>query len=136
MPVLSQTIDANTRVWTTFDLSMKIHPVTGDISLKRGDHAVQSAINNLLKTNFYERWHAELAGGIPGNLFDLLTPTKAQELKKQVTNCITQYEPRFKLTNVTVTTAPQVDAITIGYSGYMQNSNSPVTGTVFLKRIR
>ena len=134
---LVQTVKTTTRKFTDLDLSLTKHPVTGDIAIASGDNAVIKSVRTLIMTNFYERpFHPEKGSGVPGMMFELITPITAQRLKQEVIDVITNFEPRCKLIDVVVSAFPDQNYITIQMSFYIVNNTAPTTITVFLERSR
>ena len=82
MPIFTKPLSTANRVWTDLDLDFTKHPITDDISKKRGVEAIKRSVRNLLLTNKYERpFNPDLGSGIMGLLFELVSPTTANVLE-------------------------------------------------------
>ena len=107
----------NTRTFTDLDLNFTRHPVTNDVVRKFDEEAIKAAVKNLVLTSNYERpFHSEIGSQIRGLLFEPATPMLNVMLKRAITDTIINFEPRVRLTDVTVTDASDNN----GYSVRLQ----------------
>ena len=123
--------------YTDLDLDFLRHPATSDVSKKIGDEAIKRSIRNLIFTNHYERpFQSYIGSNIRRLLFDNASPITASLLKDAIAEVINNFEPRVRLTDVTVTD----DSDNNGYSVRLQyiilNREMPITTNIFLERIR
>ena len=119
------------------DLSLKIHPIRKDIIPLKDDAAIKNAIRNLLVTNFYERpFHPEIGCGVRELLFENFTPVTGIFIQRKVEEVITNYEPRARISSVTVNEQPDRNGIDVTVYFYVMNMPNPVSVTTVLQRIR
>jgi phage baseplate assembly protein W len=89
--------------WADLNLSLLLNGFTGDLSPMRDDEAVKNAVRNLVLTNFYERpFQPELAANLRGLLFEPSMPITKIELRQNIKDVITYYEPRIILRAVNI----------------------------------
>ena len=80
------------------DLSFNKHPITKDISKKTNENAIISSIKNLVLTKIYGRpFHPELSSQIHSILFEPLTSSSMETLKKTIYYVISNFEPRVEV---------------------------------------
>ena len=71
------------------DLFFSKKATSKDISKVTDVKAVKRSVRNLILTNPYEKpFHPEIAGGIRGLLFELMSPFTAQQIAKKVEDVI------------------------------------------------
>jgi phage baseplate assembly protein W len=88
------------RWFTDFDINMKLHPNTGDVTLKYDLQAVSRALKNLCQTNHYERpFKPSLGLNLRSMLFELQM-THTRVLENEIIDLINEYEPRANVTSV------------------------------------
>lgn len=89
-------------VYTDIDLNFKPNPITGDVSIKRDEHAVKQAIKTLLLTMFFEKpFHPEIGSSLNNLLFEHAGPALKAIIEREIINTITNWEPRVEIINVT-----------------------------------
>ena len=90
------------RWFTDFDINMKLHPNSGDVTLKYDMQSISRALKNLMQTNHYERvFKPSLGLNLRSMLFELnITHTKV--LENDIIDLIEMYEPRVDVTSVIV----------------------------------
>ena len=137
MPIFTKPLSTANRVWTDLDLDFTKHPITDDISKKRGVEAIKRSVRNLLQTNKYERpFNPELGSGIRSLLFELVSPTTANVLELTIREVLENYEPRIIIDHVRI----QGDIDRNGYHITLEftpiNTLQPVTIELFLERLR
>jgi len=137
MPIFTKPLSTANRVWTDLDLDFTKHPITDDISKKRGVEAIKRSVRNLLLTNKYERpFNPDLGSGIMGLLFELVSPTTANVLELAIREVLENYEPRIIIDNIRI----QGDIDRNGYHITLEftpiNTLQPVTIELFLERLR
>lgn len=125
-----------TRKYTDLDLAFLANPVTGDVSKNVGDRAVTRSILNLIQTNHYERkFHPGIGSNMIKLLFEQPTALTANALQNEITNVITNYEPRATIRYLSVTATPDLDGYYVRLDVFIDNQVDPVTITTFLERI-
>ena len=109
-----------------------------DVNKVTDVEAVKRSVRNLVLLNAYEKpFHPEIASGVRGMLFELMTPVTAVILAKQVEDVITNFEPRVRL--VSVRSLPNLDknAYEISIEFYVVNAPTELVDlTLLLERLR
>ena len=119
------------------DLDFTRNVVTNDVVKIEDVNAVKRSVKNLIQTNHYERpFHPELGCGIRELLFENFTPLTGIFIKRKVEEVITNYEPRARLSQVTVNEQPDRNGIQVTVFFYVMNIPEPVSVTTLLQRIR
>ena len=119
------------------DLDFTRNVVTNDVVKIEDVNAVKRSVKNLIQTNHYERpFHPELGCGIRELLFENFTPLTGIFIKRKVEEVITNYEPRARLSQVTVNEQPDRNAIGVTVYFYVMNIPEQVSVTTLLQRIR
>ena len=119
------------------DLDFTRNVVTNDVVKIEDVNAVKRSVKNLIQTNHYERpFHPELGCGIRELLFENFTPLTGIFIKRKVEEVITNYEPRARLSQVTVNEQPDRNGIQVTVYFYIMNIPEPVSVTTLLQRIR
>ena len=131
-------ITRNVRQYSDLDLFFSRKSSDSDISKVTDIQAVKRSIRNLVLLNPYEKpFHPEIASGVRGMLFELMTPVTAVILSRQIEDVIINFEPRVKL--VGVKTLPDLDKNSYEVSIEFYVVNTPtelVELTLFLERLR
>lgn len=113
------------------------HPQTGDIVRYINENAVKRSLRNLIRTNAGERLFAPTLGGnINKFLFEPLDSITATSIREQITQTITNHEPRCKLMSVDVVPRSEVDGYIINVNYMIINSQVPQQTTITLYRVR
>ena len=119
------------------DLDFTRNVVTNDVVKIEDVNAVKRSVKNLIQTNNYERpFHPELGCGIRELLFENFTPLTGIFIRRKVEEVITNYEPRARLSQVTVNEQPDRNGIEVTVYFYVMNIPEPVSVTTLLQRIR
>lgn len=119
------------------DLDFTRNIVTNDVVKIEDVNAVKRSVKNLIQTNHYERpFHPELGCGIRELLFENFTPLTGIFIRRKVEEVITNYEPRARLSQVTVNEQPDRNGIQVTVYFYVMNIPEPVSVTTLLQRIR
>jgi len=125
------------RTFKDLDLDFTRNIVTNDVVKIEDVNAVKRSVKNLIQTNHYERpFHPELGCGIRELLFENFTPLTGIFIKRKVEEVITNYEPRARLSQVTVNEQPDRNAIGVTVYFYVMNIPEQVSVTTLLQRIR
>ena len=125
------------RTFKDLDLDFTRNIVTNDVVKIEDVNAVKRSVKNLIQTNHYERpFHPELGCGIRELLFENFTPLTGIFIKRKVEEVITNYEPRARLSQVTVLEQPDRNGIEVTVYFYVMNIPEPVSVTTLLQRIR
>ena len=119
------------------DLDFTRNVVTNDVVKIEDVNAVKRSVKNLIQTNHYERpFHPELGCGIRELLFENFTPLTGIFIRRKVEEVITNYEPRARLSQVTVNEQSDRNALEVTVYFYVMNIPEPVSVTTLLQRIR
>tara|TARA_R100000030_G_scaffold35337_1_gene26361 strand:- start:73 stop:498 length:426 start_codon:yes stop_codon:yes gene_type:complete len=125
------------RTFKDLDLDFTRNIVTNDVVKIEDVNAVKRSVRNLIQTNHFERpFHPELGCGIRELLFENFTPLTGIFIRRKVEEVITNYEPRARLSQVTVNEQPDRNAIGVTVYFYVMNMPEPVSVTTLLQRIR
>jgi phage baseplate assembly protein W len=123
--------------YSDLDLDFQINPITGDINKKKGADAIKRSIRNLVFTNFYERpFKSSIGSNIPSLLFDNVDIITASQIEDALIKLINTYEPRVRLTTVTVFADIDNHGFNVVLEYIILNTETPVTFNLFLERIR
>ena len=132
------TSDRNARKNRDLDLFFGKKSSDSDINVIEDIQAVKRSVRNLVLLDPYEKpFHPEIAGGIRGLLFELMSPFTAQQIAKKVEDVINNFEPRARL--VTVRANPDLDRNAYDVTVEFYGVNAPtelVELTVMLERLR
>ena len=130
--------DRNARKNRDLDLLFGKKSSDSDINVIEDIQAVKRSVRNLVLLDPYEKpFHPEIAGGIRGLLFELMSPFTAQQIAKKVEDVINNFEPRARL--VTVRANPDLDrnAYDVTVEFYVVNAPTELVDlTVMLERLR
>ena len=91
------------RNFKDISLSFSRHPVTNDILAIKNEDAIKKSVINLTRTAIGERFFNRLLGTtINESLFELQTEELAILLEEEIKTILTNYEPRIKVTEISV----------------------------------
>lgn len=125
------------RTYKDLDLDFTRHPVTNDVVRIEDVDAVKRSVRNLINTNFYERpFHPELGCGVRELLFENYTPLTGIFIRRKVQEVLDNYEPRARISGISVNEQPDRNAIDVQVNFYVLNLPNPVSVTTTLQRIR
>ena len=126
------------RTYSDLDLFFGKKTSNSDVAQVVDIQAVKRSVRNLVLMNTYEKpFHPEIASGVRGMLFELMTPLTAVILSKQVEDVITNFEPRVRL--ISVTSLPDLDRnmYEVSIEFYVVNAPTELVDlTVMLERVR
>ena len=123
--------------WSDLDLSLKIHPIRKDIIPLKDDAAIKNAVKNLLISNFYERpFQDDLGANLRGLLYEPADVITEIELRDNIREVLTKYEPRISVTNIVIRDNSQANeyGITVNFNIKEYDSASGVE--IVLRRLR
>jgi len=124
-------------IYRDFHKDMTQNPVSSDLAVKVDEEAVKESIKNLVLTDKGERLMQPLVGGnIRGMLFENNTPATLKIIEEQIRSTIEEYEPRAEVINVDVLSQIDTNTIRVTIYFYVNNSEQPISVSVFLERIR
>ena len=123
--------------YSDLDLDFFAHPTTKDVLKKTGSEAIKRSVRNLVFTNFYERPFRHYIGSdVRSILFENATPLTTIYLKDAITILLENYEPRIRLTDVSVSEDLDNNGYNVTISYVIRNRELATTSTLFLERIR
>lgn len=127
----------SSREYKDLDLSFNIHPVRKDINVHRGVTAVINSVKNLILTNFYERpFQPELGSNLRRLLFENLDVITASSIEREISQTITNFEPRVRIIGVNVSPQYDENGFSVDLEFLINNITEPITITFFLERVR
>jgi phage baseplate assembly protein W len=127
----------SSREYKDLDLSFNIHPVRKDINVHRGVTAVINSVKNLILTNFYERpFQPELGSNLRRLLFENLDVITASSIEREISQTITNFEPRVRIIGVKVLPQYDENGFSVDLEFLINNVTEPITITFFLERVR
>jgi phage baseplate assembly protein W len=124
-------------LWSDFHKDFTINPISNDLAVKRDEESIKEALKNLILTDRGERlFQPNLGGDIRATLFENNTPATLKIVQEQVKSTILNFEPRVEIISVEAKSSLDSNTIQINILFYIKSSETPVTLTVFLERIR
>ena len=131
-------ISRNARQYSDLDLFFSRKTSNSDINTLTDVQAVKRSVRNLVQLDYFEKpFHPEIASGIRGMLFELMTPFTAQVIARQIEDVINNFEPRAKLVGVTAIPDLDRNAYEVKVEFYVVNTPTELVDlTVFLERLR
>ena len=126
------------RIYKDLNLNFSRHPVTKQISILTDAAAVKRSVRNLVQIGEYEKpFHPEIASGVRDVLFENMTPWTANMLQRNITDVITNFEPRALLTSVEVLPRFDENQYEVTVEFYIQNAPTELVDLSFtLERLR
>ena len=130
-------MNRSTRKFSDLDLNFIAHPISGDVSKKFDEYAINQSVKNLILTNHYERpFHPEIGSQISGLLFENWTPVLQSVMRQSIINTITNFEPRVQLIDVVIYDRSDNNAVDVSITYKIVNTETPVTLDITLNRTR
>ena len=135
---LTNTSDRNVRQYTDLDLFFSKRKSDDDISKVTDIQAVKRSVRNLVLLDPYEKpFHPEIAGGVRGLLFELMSPFTAAQLTKKIEDVINNFEPRARLVGVRANPDYDRNSYEVSIEFYIVNTPTELVDmTVMLERLR
>ena len=126
------------RIYKDINLNFGRHPVTKQLQTLTDAAAVKRSVRNLVQIGEYEKpFHPEIASGVRDVLFENMTPFTAQTLQRNITDVITNFEPRALLTSVEVIPRFDENQYECTVQFYIQNAPTELIDLSFtLERLR
>lgn len=123
--------------WSDLDLSLKIHPIRKDIIPLRDDAAIKNAVKNLLISNFFERpFQDDLGANLRGLLYEPADVITEIELRDNIREVLTKYEPRISVTNIVIRDNSQANEYGITVNFNIKEYDSADSVEIVLRRLR
>lgn len=131
------TLEKISREFTDLDLNFGIHPVRKDINKTKNEMAIINSIKNIVLTNHYEKpFNPDFGSNVRKLLFENLDIITASAIEREITQTITNFEPRVKVVGVTATPNLENNAFDVQMQFYILNQTSPISISFLLERIR
>ena len=126
------------RIYKDINLNFGRHPVTKQLQTLTDASAVKRSVRNLVQIGEYEKpFHPEIASGVRDVLFENMTPFTAQTLQRNITDVITNFEPRALLTSVEVLPRFDENQYQVIVEFYIENAPAELVDLSFtLERLR
>ena len=126
------------QLYSDLDLFFGQNNSDKDVNIIHDVQAVKRSVRNLVLTNQYEKpFHPEIYSGVRGMLFELMTPTTAVIIARQVEDVIENFEPRARLVGVTAYPDLDRNAYDVTVEFYIVNAPTELVElTLALERIR
>jgi len=123
--------------FSDLSITMTAHPITGNVSVRKNADAVIAALKNLILTNRFERPYNPLYGAdIRNRLFENFDPIEQVNIEEDIKTAINNFEPRAKISEVTVIAAPNSNSVRINIVFYVVNEAQPLTVGLQIERTR
>lgn len=132
------TITANKlRQFSDLDLNFTAHPIKKDVNKLVDSMAIVNSIKNLILTNHYERpFQPNLGCNVQKLLFDNMDNITAAAIKREITQTISNFEPRVGIDSIKVVPDFDNNAFSVSMQFYIINQTTPITIQFFLDRAR
>jgi len=124
-------------LYADFRKDLLLNPVSSDLARVTNEEAVKDSIVNLLLTNRGERFfRPNLGSDIQTMLFENVSPLTILSIEEMVKSTISNYEPRANVIDVSVKANEDYNDITVTIVFNVVNSETPITLTKTLTRVR
>lgn len=130
-------MEINYSSYSDIDLTFKVHPVKKDFIINKGEIAVVKALKHLILTNHYEKpFNPDYGSNIRKLLFEPMSPFAASSLSLEIEMCIKNFEPRVKLSDVSVLPNFDTNTYQVSITFYIENLVDPFTAEFLLSKLR
>lgn len=120
MKIALNSTETKEYIFQDFDLFFIPHPIKKDLSLLKDEKSITQSIKNLILTKHYEKpFRPEIGSNVSRMLFEHNLIHNELMLEREISDIITNFEPRVKLQNVQVSSESDHIMATISY--YMIN---------------
>lgn len=124
-------------LYSDLDLTFNRTPVKNDVALSYDEQAVIRSVRHLLLTNFYERpFQPTLGTNLDKLLFEPVNNLTAGMLHDEITNVITNFEPRVTIDEIIVAPNQDENAFNVTFQFYIGNNTIPTAVNLLLQRSR
>lgn len=125
------------RTFKDLDLNFEIHPIRKDINKFSNEYAIINSVKNLVLTNHFERpFQPNLGSNLRSMLFENIDVIIASQIEREITETISNFEPRVQVSNIRAIPSPDENGYKIELEFYVINISKPLTINFFLERIR
>jgi len=113
------------------------NPVTKDMNVVKGNEAIKSSINNILRTNTFDRLMApNIGANLKRFLFEPMTVVTANRIREAIETTIAELEPRGEAYEVNVVSDEERNQYSIQIRFYVKDQIEPVNFETTLSRVR
>ena len=124
-------------IYSDFDISFGVNPVTNDLVLLTNERAINSALRNLLLVSRSEYlFQPNKGSGLYDMLFENRTPAALKILKETVETTVKQYEPRASIISVDVLGEIDSNEVLVKITYQPIHTEDPVVAEILLERTR
>jgi len=132
----SSIIGTRTKLYQDIDLTFAAKP-SGEIFKKTDAAAVKQAVKNLMLTNHFEKpFQPKFGANLRDLLFDLADEEAEEDIEERCKLVISMFEPRAEAINVTATSTPDQNSISVTVEFRVINTDELVKFTSTLARLR
>lgn len=124
-------------LYSDFPTDLTPHPNSGDVTRQTNELAIKRSIRNIILTDKNERpFQPTIGSNVRKHLFDLVSPSTAQNLRRGILDTIEAHEKRVRVTEVEVVHDESRQAYKINIFFFIVNSVTPSALTLTLYRVR
>ena len=123
--------------YSDIDFSFKRHPITNSLQRVTGVESIKSSINNILKTNNYDRlYQPEIGSRLRDYLFEPMNSVTENRIRNSISDTIRALEPRAEQYQVDVESHPDTQEYRVQIKFYVRDQLEPVEFETTLTRVR
>lgn len=128
---------ATLKEYSDIDFSFKKHPITKSLQRVTGIESIKSSLNNILKTNSYDRlYQPEIGSRLRDYLFEPMNSVTENRIRNSISDTIRALEPRAEQYQVNVESLPDVQEYRVQIKFYVRDQLEPVEFETTLTRVR
>lgn len=128
---------ASVPYYTDFYLGFLPDGITGDIIVLEDADSIKQGVENIVLTNFYERFQRpNLGTNTIAQLFENLDAISASIVKSHIQIALENFAPYAKILSLLVTPNFDENAFAVSITFGVVNLSNPIDITFFLRRIR
>lgn len=122
--------------YSDLDLSLQLHPDTGQLRPLRDDNAIRQSVRNLILTNNFERpFQPSLGANLRGLLFEPADAITRLAIKDNI-EAVLKKEPRIKLLALSIVDLSDKNAYRVTIKYRIRESNREADVAIVLRRLR
>ena len=122
--------------YSDLDLSLQLHPDTGQLRPLRDDNAIRQAVRNLILTNNFERpFQPSLGANLRGLLFEPADAITRLAIKDNI-EAVLKKEPRIKVLALSIVDLSDKNAYRVTIKYRIRESNREADVAIVLRRLR
>lgn len=119
------------------DLSLRMHPITGDLLTLTDDEAIKQSVKTLILTGLYERsMHPEIGCQVHGLLFELNNIFTHMTMQQTILDILTTHEPRILVQDVLINDDDDNNGLIIEIHYKILTYRKDASVSLLLNRIR